>query len=291
MPRTYHLSLVTAPMRRKARIHAALNSSLVTRHCFYPPLDSTCGSLYNGFVRMTLRFRLTLTWLLFTAALLAPLRSSAVPPSPRKGKLPPDLSQILARMDEAAKRLKSLSANLEYTKVTVLVNDKSVEEGRLFFRKGKTPEIRIEMQQPESKVILFKKNKAEIYLPKINQLQEFNLEQKSGLVEEFLLLGFGSEEGQLRKSYKIKYLKEEDLDGDTTAVIELTPRKESLASQLTKIQMWVSEESWLPAQQEFFEPSGDYLIARYNAVKVNLRIPSSTFEMHPAEGVKRVKMN
>jgi outer membrane lipoprotein-sorting protein len=225
------------------------------------------------------------------AGLLAPMRGSALAPFPRKGKLPPDLSVILARMNDAAKRLKSLSANLEYTKVTVLVNDKSTEEGRLFFRKGKTPEIRIEMHQPESKVILFKKNKAEIYLPKINQLQEYSLEQKSGLVEEFLLLGFGSETGELKKSYKLKYLKEEDLNGDTTAVLELIPRKEGLASQLTKIQMWVSEESWLPAQEQFFEPGGDYLIALYKAVKVNLRIPSSTFEIHPAEGAKRVKMN
>jgi outer membrane lipoprotein-sorting protein len=219
------------------------------------------------------------------------MRSSALTPFPRKGKLPPDLSVILARMNDAARHLKSLSANVEYTKVTVLVNDKSTEEGRLFFRKGKTPEIRIEMQQPESKVILFKKNKAEIYLPKINQLQEYSLEQKSGLVEEFLLLGFGAETGELKKSYRLKYLKEEDLGGDTTAVLELIPRKESLASQLTKIQMWVSEESWLPAQEQFFEPGGDYLIALYKAVKVNLRIPSSTFEIHPAEGAKRVKMN
>jgi outer membrane lipoprotein-sorting protein len=225
--------------------------------------------------------------------LFAPVRSSAVALFPRKGKLPPDLSQILARMNEAAKRLKSLSANLEYTKVTVLVNDKSREEGRLFFRQGKPPEIRIEMQQPESKVILFKKNKAEIYLPKINQLQEYNLEQKSGLVEEFLLLGFGSETGELslKKSYQLKYLREEDLEGDTTAVLELIPRKGSVAAQLEKIQMWVSEESWLPAQQQFFEPGGDYLIARYKAVKVNLRIPASTFEIHPAEGAKRIKMN
>jgi outer membrane lipoprotein-sorting protein len=221
------------------------------------------------------------------------MRSGALAVFPRKGKLPPDLSVILARMNDAAKRLKSLSASLEYTKVTVLVNDKSTEEGHLFFRKGKTPEIRIEMQQPESKIILFKKNKAEIYLPKINQLQEYSLEQKSGLVEEFLLLGFGSETGELslKKSYRLKYLKEEELDGDTTAVLELTPRKESVASQLTRILMWVSEESWLPAQQQFFEPGGDYLIARYKAVKVNLRIPSSTFEIHPAEGAKRVKMN
>ena len=140
-------------------------------------------------------------------------------PFPRKGKLPPDLSEILSRMNDAAKRLKTLSANLAYTKVTVLVNDKSTEEGRLFFRKGKTPEIRIEMQQPESKVILFKKNKAEIYLPKINQLQEYSLEQKSGLVEEFLLLGFGSETGELKKSYRLKYMKEEELEGDTTACL------------------------------------------------------------------------
>jgi outer membrane lipoprotein-sorting protein len=236
-------------------------------------------------------FRLALAWLVLSGALLAPTSTHALALFPRKGKLPPDLSEILSRMNDAAKRLKCLSAELEYTKVTVLVNDKSLEQGRLFFRKGKTPEIRIDFQQPESKVILLKKNKAEIYLPKINQLQEYSLEQKSGLVEEFLLLGFGSETGELKKSYKLKYLKEEELDGDTTAVLELIPRKESLASQLTKIQMWVSEESWLPAQQQFFEPGGDYLIARYKAVKVNLRIPSSTFEIHPAAGAKRVKMN
>jgi len=238
-----------------------------------------------------LRFKLALTCLLFGTALSVPLRSTALPGFPRKGKLPPDLSQILARMNEAGKRLKTLSAKLEYTKVTVLVNDKSTEEGHLFYRKGKTPEIRIDMEQPESKVILFKKNKAEIYLPKINQIQEYSLEQKSGLVEEFLVLGFGAETGELKKSYTIRYLKEEELGGDTTAVLELIPRKESLASQLTKIQMWVSEDSWVPAQEEFFEPGGDYLIARYKAIKVNLRLPPSTFDIQAAPGAKRVKMN
>jgi outer membrane lipoprotein-sorting protein len=236
--------------------------------------------------------KLSLIWLLFAAGLLAPMRTGAVLPFPRKGKLPPDLSEILSRMNDAAKRLRTLSANLTYTNVTVLVNDKSTEEGRLFFRKGKSPEIRIEMQPPGSKVILFKKNKAEYYLPKINQVQEYNLEQKSGLVEEFFLLGFGAETGDLKKSYNLKYLKEEDLDGETTAVLELTPRKESIASQVTKIQMWVSEDSWLPAQQEFFKPGGDYLIARYTAIKVNLKFPPSAFDLPPsAAGAKHVKMN
>jgi outer membrane lipoprotein-sorting protein len=222
----------------------------------------------------------------FAAATLA-VRSSV----PRKNKMGANhLAEILSHMDDTSKRLKSLSANLEYTKVTVLVNDRSTESGQIFYRKGKSPEILIEMQKPEPKSILFKKNKGEIYLPKINQIQEYDLEQRSGLVQQFLLLGFGSETGELKKVYDLKFLKEEDLDGDTTAVLELTPRKQNVAAQLNKVQIWVSEDSWLPAQQEFFEPGGDYLIAKYSAVKVNRKIPSSTFEIH-APGARRVKMN
>ena len=56
---------------------------------------------------------------------------------PRKGKLPPDLSEILSHMNESTKHLKTISANLEYTKVTVLVDDKYTETGRLLFRKDK----------------------------------------------------------------------------------------------------------------------------------------------------------
>ena len=197
------------------------------------------------------------------------------PPSARKGKHHADLTvtEILSQMNEASKSLKTVSANLEYTKVTVLVDDKSTESGQLFFRKGKTPEIRIDIQKPESKIILFKKNRGEIYLPKINQIQEYDLEQKSDLVQQFLLLGFGTDTNELKKTYDVKYLREEDLADDTTALLELMPRKGNVAAQISKIQIWVSEESWLPTQQKFFEGGGDYLIATYSGVKVNRVLP------------------
>jgi outer membrane lipoprotein-sorting protein len=215
----------------------------------------------------------------------------AHPALARKGKAPAGLAEILDRMNDEAKRLKTVSANLEYTKVTVLVNDKSTETGKLLYRKGKNPEIRIDIQKPNPETILFRKNKAEIYLPKINQVQEYNLEQKSELVEQFFLLGFGSETGDLKKSYNVTYLKEEDIEGDTTALLEFLPRKENLAQQLVKIHIWISEESWLPVQQKFFESTGDYLIAHYTGVKVNLFLPGSAFELQPASDAKRVKMN
>ncbi len=224
------------------------------------------------------------------AVLIWTLSAAPAAPRLRHGKVHPPLVEILSRMEETAKRLKTVSANLEYTKVTVLVNDRATEYGQLYFHKSKTPEILLNFEKPEPKVILFKRNKGEIYLPKSNQIQEYDLSRHSELVQQFLLLGFGTETGELKKSYHVKFLSEETLDGDTTAVLELVPLSESIAGQLTKVQLWISEESWLPVQQKFFEPSGDYLLTRYSAVKVNRRLPPSTFQIPGAEGAKRVKM-
>lgn len=201
-----------------------------------------------------------------------------------------DLNQIFSHMNESARRLRTLSADLEYTKVTVLVNDFSTESGQMYFRNAKSPDIRIDFKKPAPKVILFRKDKAEIYQPKINQIQEFDLSKHSGLIQQFLLLGFGTNSKELQKVYQVKYLKEVQLGGDTTALLELTPREEKLAAQLSKIQLWISEESWLPVQQKFFEAGGDYSVARYSSVKVNRNLPSSTFQLHAAKGAKRVKM-
>ena len=222
--------------------------------------------------------------------LLAALPHAFANPAFRKPKVTPPLGEILAQMNNRAKTLKTVSANIEYTKVTVVVNDKSTEVGELFFSKDKSPEILLNFTKPDAKVILFKKNKAEIYLPKSNQVQEYNLEKQSGLVEQFLLLGFGTQTGELQKLYEIKLSGEEVLDGDTTAILELTPRRDSISAQLVKVQLWISEESWIPVQQKFFEAGGDYLFTRYTAVRVNRQLPPSTFQSLGPKGAKHVKM-
>lgn len=205
-------------------------------------------------------------------------------------KPPPALTEIMQRLDDTARHLKTVSADLEYTKVTVVVDDKSSEFGQLYFRKGKSPEILLRFVKPDPKVILFKKNKGEIYLPKTDQIQEFDLERHSEIVQQFLMLGFGTEASELKQAYTIKLIGEEDLDGDTAAVLELVPLRQNVRAQLAKVQLWISEDSWIPIQQKFFEPGGDYLITRYRSVKVNREIPSSFFSIH-AKGAKVIKMD
>ncbi len=200
-------------------------------------------------------------------------------------------SQVLSHMDDTARGIRTVFAKLTYTTVTVLVNDRSTQDGALYFRKGKRTEVLVRFTDPDPKVILFKKSRAEIYYPKINQIQEYDLERRRDLLQQFLLLGFGTESAEIEASYHVQYLGEQKLGNLTTPVIELTPIAKDIASQLKKVDLWIDPESWLPVQQQFFEASGDYLIARYSDVKTNLAFGRSVFTIKPKPGAERVKMN
>lgn len=200
--------------------------------------------------------------------------------APRIRKAKTGLAEILARMNDAAKHLKTVSADLDYTTVTALVNESDTETGKFYLRNPKNPDILIDFEKPDPKTILFRRNRAQIYYPKTNRVETHDLQQQSGLVQQFLLLGFGTDANSLKASYNVSLTGEDDLDGETTALLELVPRQPQVASQLTKIQIWVSEDSWLPAQQKFLQPGGDYLVAHYRNVKVNRNLPSSTFEIN-----------
>lgn len=194
-------------------------------------------------------------------------------------------------MDAASRNVHTVSANLDYTTVTVLVDDKTTESGEIFYRKGKHPSVFINFTKPAAKQILFRRERAEIYLPNTNQIQEFDIGRKTNLLQQFLLLGFGTESAELRKAYNMKFKGEQELDNEMTALIELTPLSSRISAQLTKVELWISEDSWLPVQQKFYEPSGDYLLARYRGMKVNRALPASTFEIKAGKNAKRVRMN
>ena len=206
-------------------------------------------------------------------------------------KIPLTVGDVLSHMDDAARRLKTISARLSYTTVTVLVNDRATQSGYLFFRKGRRPEVLVRFSKPETKVILFKKNRAEVYYPRINQIQEYDLEKRRDLLQQFLLLGFGTGSGKLEGTYHVRYLGEKTLGGTMTPVLELTPIPKDVAAQLSKVDLWISPQSWLPVQQEFFEASGDYLIASYSHMRINEPLGSSTFKIRAKHGAERVKMN
>src|SRR6267154_912013 len=198
------------------------------------------------------------------------------------------LENILKQLDVQAADFRSLTADLERTKVTVVVNDKSTESGKISVRRD--DKMRIELTQPDPRTILRDGDDFYIYNPKIHRVEEYNLGKKKSLVDQFLLLGFGTPGSELKKSYTITLRGEETLDNHKVIVLELLPKTDEVKRQLSKIQLWLDESTWLSAQQQFYETgSGDYFIVRYKNMARNVKIPDSQFKPHWPHGTTKVQ--
>jgi outer membrane lipoprotein-sorting protein len=195
---------------------------------------------------------------------------------------------VLKQMDREAGRFDSLTAHIERTKVTVVVNDRSTESGQMEVRRdGK---MRIDLTAPDQKTILRDGDHIYIYTPKIRRVEEYDIGKHRDGIDQLLLLGFGTSGENLKKEYLITLQGEENVDGQRMVRLELTPRSDELRKQISKIDVWLNEANWLPAQQQFYETgSGDYSIIRYQNVARNVPISDARFRPAWPKGVTRVK--
>jgi outer membrane lipoprotein-sorting protein len=189
------------------------------------------------------------------------------------------LDSVLRQLDMQSKTFRSLSADVERTKVTVVVNDHSTETGSLLVRGDK---MLLQMKAPDARTILRTGDNLFVYTPGLNRVEEYNLGKNRTMVDQFLLLGFGTSGKELEKSYLITLL------GEPT--LELTPKSGDVRNQISKIQIWFDESSWLPVQQQFSETgSGDYFTVRYSKIVRNPSIGESQFKPHWPKNTEKAR--
>jgi outer membrane lipoprotein-sorting protein len=201
---------------------------------------------------------------------------------------PASTENVLAMMDKSASDFKSLTADLDNTKYTDVVKDSSTETGHILVRKDQ--KMRIEIVKPDPRTILRTGDSLFVYTPKIKRVEEYDLGKNRAMVDQYVLLGFGTKSQNMLKSYDVKLTGEEQLDGKKTFVLELTPKSDDVRRQITKIRMWIDASSWLPIQQKFFETGGgDYIQFHYSNVMKNLKISDSRFKQDWPKDANRVK--
>ncbi len=204
-----------------------------------------------------------------------------------QGHSPATLDGVIRQLDAASKNFHGLSADVERTKVTVVVNDKSTESGTILVHDDK---MLLEMKPPDARTILRTGDNLYVYNPGLKRVEEYNLAQHRALVDQYLLLGFGTSGKELEKSYLITLLGEPTVDDKKTVELELTPKSQEARDQISKIQIWLDESSWLPIQQQFNETgSGDYFVIRYTKLVRNPDLSDAHFKPHWPKGTEKVK--
>ncbi len=200
---------------------------------------------------------------------------------------PPALDSILRQMDDAATKFHSLSADMERTKVTVVVNDRSTETGTIKVRGDK---MLLSITAPDMRTVLRNGDNLYVYNPGLKRVEEYNLGKNRGLVEQFLLLGFGTSGRELERFYTVTVVGEPVIDDKKTVELELTPKSAGVRKQISKFAIWLDPSTMLPVQQEFTETaSGDYSIVKYTHVVENPNIPDSVFKPHWPKGTEKIR--
>jgi outer membrane lipoprotein-sorting protein len=198
------------------------------------------------------------------------------------------IESVLTMMDHSAQEFHTLVADIEHIKYTAVVKDTSTESGHIFVRRD--DKMRIDIVKPDPRTILRNGDSLFVYTPKINRVEEFDLGKNRAMIDQYVRLGFGTKSEDMKKSYLITFMGEELLDQKKTAMLELTPKSDQIRSQITKIQIWIDEASWLPVEQKFFEVgSGDYVLFHYTNMIENLKIGEAKFKQDWPKGVSRVK--
>ncbi len=191
-----------------------------------------------------------------------------------------DLDRVLMQMDNAAKNFRSTEASFVWDQYQRVINDTDTQKGKIYFRReGKDIQMAADVNEPDKKYVLYTGGKVQLYQPKIDQVTEYSAGKNRADMESYLVLGFGGGGHEILKLYDVKYLGTESVDGISTAKLELVPKSTRIRNNIARLLLWIDPSRGISIQQQMFEPSGDYRLAKYSDIQVNQKIPDNIFKL------------
>jgi outer membrane lipoprotein-sorting protein len=201
------------------------------------------------------------------------------------------LQTVLKKMDTTAAGFQTAQAEFEwdlYERVIDEIGD--IQTGTIYYRRsGKEIEMMADVKnagsdlkklKPEPKFVLFSQGKIRMYQPKPDQVTEVDLSKNHSDLETYVVLGFGGSGQDLVKTFDVKYIGPETINGIATAKLELIPKSEKVRNTYKQIFLWIDLDRGISVQQQAFQPDGNYRLAKYSSIHLNeKKIPDDVFKL------------
>ncbi len=192
------------------------------------------------------------------------------------------LDEILAEMDKAGKRLKTMTADFVQTDHDYLLKDEEETRGKLYL--AVPGRIRWEHAPPREKVLLVKDDLVRVYNPAAHQVHEFRRGKGSKSGGADLLIGFGSGNEKIRETHEVSLVEETD----STVTLSLLP-KDPAKSLFTKVELTLDKKTWTPVRSVFHSPNRNRADIRFENVVLNRDLPPGTFELKLPANVEIIR--
>jgi outer membrane lipoprotein-sorting protein len=201
-----------------------------------------------------------------------------------------DLEQVLSQMDEAAAKFRTTQANFTWTQFNKVIDDiADTQKGKIYFRRaGKDIQMAADLTEPDAKQVIFSEGKIQVYQPRMDQVDVYDASAHREEFESFLVVGFGGGGHEMLKSFAVKFLGNEKIGDTETAKLDLVPKSEKVKQSFAHIVLWIDPQRGISVQQQLFETSGDYRLAKYFDIQVNQKISDNAFKLKTSAKAKVV---
>src|ERR1039457_424385 len=200
------------------------------------------------------------------------------------------LDAVLARLDQASANFKGLTADIRKMSHTDVVNVDDVDSGTIIVKRVKPHDtrIRIDLTNPQQ-IVTSGGGKVQMFKPKSNEAQEVDLGKNRGLVDQFMLLGFGSNSADLKNAYSVTLGGADSVNGEKTTRIVLVPKDREVLAHIKRCEIWISDKGWT-VLQKFHTEGGDYMLSTYSRMNFNPSIADKDLKLELPKGVKFGKL-
>lgn len=198
------------------------------------------------------------------------------------------LSAVMSRVDQGAAAFQTLNASVEWVDHTKILNEDSRQAGTVRLKKSRNSVLGwIGFTEPDAKTVALGGGNVEIFYPKMKTVQIWELGKNGSQFYQFLLLGFGTSAAELNKHYSVRVGGAEPAGGQPATRLELTPKGKQVAEYLSRIELWIPDNSPYPVQERLHHKSGDTTTIRYSNMQINSPLADKQLALELPPGVKK----
>lgn len=200
------------------------------------------------------------------------------------------LSDILKRMDDNNKALRSLKSNIKMDKLNSQLGENDISEGTVQYLPAATKEkirVRIDWAKPAVEHLSVGGGKYMLFRPRLQQAIVGNVDSAKGNAGAGGALAFMTmSRAQLRENYDVTYQGEATVAGSVrTWHLKLTPKN---ATSYKSAELWV-DSNGMPVQAKVYEKNNDTTTIQLSKIEKNVTIPGDVFSIKPPKGTKIIQ--
>jgi outer membrane lipoprotein-sorting protein len=200
------------------------------------------------------------------------------------------LAGFLARLDGNAPTFSAATASLTWLDHQAVIETEERQSGTVVIKRTSANKAQFvaRFTQPDEYAVALRENTVERYTPRNNLIQEYDISNYRELAQTFMLLGFGMTGRQLAASFEITGLRSESISGQKATHLDLRPKAPDVRKQVSRIELWISDELGCAIQQKFHYPDTSYKLVTFTNLKLNPKLDAGALQL--PRGAKRERV-